>query len=508
MTLPFEIARKLRQLATDRLRPLVLIIDRNMRLSAWSGDAEFYGFPAINVGDDAQQTFDFLTGVDSKEAFDLPFVAMPNGLYAHVDIIPGGQYLYAVLMDSSEEHARQQELQQKANELALLHYTQTALMKELEKAKQLADEASEAKGRFIASMSHEFRVPLTSLLGYCSLLRERWQDHQQDLQHLDAIDRGAKHLMALINNVLDQARIEMDETVITPESADLLLIANDIRSVFEPIAAQKKLAFKFAISNEFARQVLVDDTRLRQVLINIVGNAFKYTQEGSVTVDMRWHEGRLRVVVTDTGPGISYQQQGHVFKAFKRADQSGQSGAGLGLSISKRLVELMGGELSLVSEPGAGCAFIFDLPAPEVNHSADEEAAAVIVNEGKVAGQAGVILLAEDNDDIVELIRLYLSEAGYELLVARDGEQATQLALEHQPDLILMDMNMPKVDGFTATRQLRDSGFDNPIVALTASPMDSDRARARQAGCTEYVLKPIEMAQLVALAERLTTANA
>ena len=293
---------------------------------------------------------------------------MQNGRAANVEIFPEPDFTIVVLIDATQQRNQQQAIQQKANELKLLTHRQERLMEALKIARDdlaikrhQAEEANLAKGRFISGMSHEFRTPLTSILGYVELLRTQAHTSRTEMEHLDAIERSSKYLLSLIENVLDEARLESEELLLCPAPTDLVSMADDVASIFTPLAAQKRIEFRRIVDVPWS--VELDGMRLRQVLINLLGNAFKFTDKGSVTLELVWRRNRLSTRVSDTGPGIPSEEMDKIFRPFHRANRLNDEGAGLGLTISKQLIELMGGELSVESKKNLGSRFHFSIPA-------------------------------------------------------------------------------------------------------------------------------------------------
>ncbi len=513
-TLPHTVARRLHSLVTDRLKPFSVLLNPDLRLETWSGDNDYYGFEDLKRGDKAWERFPFLVDLQLTQPLQLAFIDMNNGRSAHIDIVPDTEYSYLIFMDATEQRDRQRELQQKANELSLLTYRQQRLLKELRATRddlavkrRQAEEANLAKGRFISGMSHEFRTPLTSIMGYVDLLTQRPEAWEGALDYLAAIERGARHLLSLIENVLDQARLEADELVISRVPTDLAHLAQDLLLIFESLAAQKNLTFDLRLRGELPQSVELDNVRLRQILINLIGNALKFTDTGGVSLELGWHDNQLSALVADTGPGIPETDLQRIFEPFQTIDQTGHQGAGLGLTISTQLIELMGGKLSVSSTLGRGSIFKVKLPAKQLSES-------VFIAELKAPRTPSVsdkqkshILLVEDNEDIIQLVALFLTDAGYELTVAKDGRQAVDLALQRRPDLIFMDMNLPVANGLIATRELRNAGFNRPIIALTASPSTADKQQALDAGCNEYLQKPIEMPRLLGITREFLQGN-
>lgn len=503
-TLPDEVIRCLRSLTSDRLTPLCILLDLQMKVMVWTGNEDFYGFEDLRKGDDGKEKFPFLVGLGLTHTLQLPFVDMNNGHAAHIDIIPGKDYWCIILIDATEQRNQQRQLQQKANELKLLTYRQERLMKALRAARddlaikrRQAEEANLAKGRFISGMSHEFRTPLTSIMGYVDLLKKRPGTSKVCLDYLAAIERGARHLLSLIENVLDQARLETDELVISPTPTALLSLAQDLSLIFESLAAQDDLAFSLELKSELPNTILLDNVRFRQVLINLIGNALKFTNKGHVTLELNWQDNWLSAVVADTGPGIPNEHLENIFQPFKRTSSQEKEGAGLGLAISKQLAELMGGKLTVESTLNVGSRFSLLIPARSIDRQNSDDDSKDLRHATAEPTDSAKILLAEDNDDIIQLVNLFLTDAGYELIIATNGTQAVEFGLKSKPDLIFMDLDLPVLDGLKATVQLRSAGFSQPIIALTASPSAGNKQQALDSGCNEYLLKPIDMSHLL-----------
>ena len=489
-TLPTKINELLGSKVEDHLKPLCVVLDRQLKVVEWSGNNAYYGYNNLELATDAATLFPFLVGLQLKGSITLPMVATNNGRATDIEIIEDTPHFFLLFVDATEKHVRQRELQQKANELKLLNHRLTKLTRELKTARdeldikrQQAEEASRAKSRFISGMSHEFRTPLTSILGYVDLFKDHGLDKKEILKHLPALERGAKYLLSLIDNLLDHSRLETRDIVIYPVPTDLRSLSDDLVLIFKPLTNKKKLTFNINLKH-LPAQVVLDNIRLRQILINLISNAVKFTKKGGVTVEFEWYDDYLLINVSDTGPGISKHDQDKIFLPFHRLANDEITGSGLGLSISKRLVELMEGVLSVESTEGMGSRFCIQLPAKSISKIDSKQSLAKKANESSaITGAIKVrILLAEDNEDIINLIKLFLTDVGYELLTASDGEQAVEVAICSEPDLILMDLNLPSLDGLAATKRLRELHFAKPILALTASPSETDRQRALDAG--------------------------
>jgi signal transduction histidine kinase/DNA-binding NarL/FixJ family response regulator len=392
---------------------------------------------------------------------------------------------------------------------------------ELERAKSAAEAASVAKSAFLANMSHEVRTPLTSILGYVDLMLEPEEGAVRP-EFLQTIRRSGEHLLTLINDILDVSKIEAGRMSVESVECRLVDILADIDSLMQTRAAEKGIEFKIECVTSIPERAKTDPTRFRQILGNLTSNALKFTDEGSVRMVIacapaaKWDAGpvnEITVDVIDTGIGISAEQQAQLFQPFMQADLSTTrrfGGTGLGLSISRRLARMMGGEITLTSEVGKGSCFrlivpmaalpgVAMIPGGDFHHVVDDEKRALeaVRRELKLR-----VLLAEDGVENRDVITLHLRHAGCEVSHAEDGERAHAMAMQAwragEPyDVVLMDMQMPVMDGYTATAKLRNDGYNGVIVALTAHAMREDRERALRVGCDEYATKPVDMPKLL-----------
>ncbi|PLY17290.1 MAG: hypothetical protein C0631_00050 [Sedimenticola sp.] len=469
----------------DNTHPLTVELDLHLRVLDIQGSPDYFGFDTPAVGQPLLNTMPFLEGIlEGLEETPsiLPFVSTPAGKSTHIHLFKSGSTLGVIFLDATEEHDRLQQQQQLANELQLLKKKQEKLLLQLK-------EANSAKSRFIANMSHEFRTPLTSVLGYGDLLREMNDLPDKASGYLQAIERNAQHLLVMIDNLLDQARIDADELHISATQINLKPVFADLVSLIEPLALRKGLDFQLTVTDDLPASVLIDEMRLRQLLINLTGNAVKYTETGRIDVHAAWHDNDLTVTVKDTGPGIPEQLREKIFQPFQQnSGTSYQKGAGLGLAISREISRAMGGDLVLRYTSGEGSEFSFTLTAREMHPNTHPDQRL----------QANSILIAEDDPDIQALLAFHLESAGYSLRICGNGVDAIDAAMESQPDLILMDINMPKMGGDEAVKVLRQKGFDRPIIAMTAASSESVQHAAIASGFDEYLQKPIDAAHLKA----------
>jgi len=370
-----------------------------------------------------------------------------------------------------------------------------AAMQRLAEALAEAEQAARVKGEFLANMSHEIRTPLTSILGFASLLAEKDLGEEAG-RYADRVLGASRNLLALVNDVLDFSKLEAGRLEIKPHTGRPEECGRDVVELFAPQAAEKALGIAF-VGEGLPPVLTADFDRVRQVLMNLVGNAVKFTSAGSVRVSAAYAAGRLSYRVTDTGPGLDGAAQAKLFQRFSQVDASvsrAHGGSGLGLAISRGLVEAMGGAIGVESRPGAGATFWFEIPAPPAE--AEAEDAGVTLDIATFAGLR--VLLVDDNAANRELVGSLLTPLGVVLTTADGGEAAIQLTEVQAFELILMDLRMPGVDGWTAARAIRTGdglNRDTPMLAFSAD-ITADDAQAL-AVFEGIVRKPIEMAGLL-----------
>lgn len=371
----------------------------------------------------------------------------------------------------------------------------------LQDAKKAAEAANRAKSIFLANMSHELRTPMIAILGFAQILERDSQIPEEQRRHIATISRAGNDLLTLINNVLEVSNIDTGRSTIACEPFELQATLAFVAKMIQIRAADKGLSFAIECSDKLPAFVVGDPQHLRQVLFNLLDNAIKYTEHGRVALSVAaLPDQRISFEVTDTGSGISLEDQTRIFQAFYQINGSATrgKGPGLGLCLSQKFVRLMGGELTLQSAPGKGSHFRFTLPLPA---TATPPAAS---NAGQILGLAEGqtpprILLAEDKVDIQEMLKHILDHVGCEVRIAGNGQLAVELVRNWQPQLILMDMHMPVMDGYEATRQIRSLPGCNklPIVAMMDSAFFDEHTQILAAGCNDVLSRPLEINTLL-----------
>lgn len=401
--------------------------------------------------------------------------------------------------DLTERKRAEAELDQHRHHLEQLVEART---EQLLQACDAAEAANRSKSVFLANMSHELRTPLNAILGFAQLMArdERLPDDAH--QHLQTINRSGQHLLALINDVLDISRIEAGRVTVQNAAFDLHDTLLGVEEMIRVRAEQKGLSFVVEHSGELPRYVFGDAGHLRQVLVNLLGNAVKYTEAGGICLRLTPEADSIRFEVIDSGPGIAPEEHERIFQPFYQAEYgiAKGEGTGLGLTIGREYVRLMGGELWVRSEPGHGSVFGFSLPLPETQVPLIETHQHRVL--GLEPGQAAMrILVAEDNPDNQELIASLLTGVGFEVRVAENGQRAVELFQQWQPHFIWMDMRMPVLDGYQASQRIRalPGGQAVKIVALTASAFHENRDAILAAGCDDMLAKPIDETRLYLL---------
>ena len=411
---------------------------------------------------------------------------------------------YAYILKPFEER----ELQI-AIDIALYKHTSEQALHE---AKEAAEAANQAKSQFLANMSHELRTPLNAILGYAQLFLNDESLSEKQRNSAGIMYRSGEHLLAMIDDILDLSKIEAQKIDLAPSSLNLPGFLNELVEMVQIHAYRKGLSFTADFATNLPRTILVDEKRLRQILLNLLSNAVKYTEKGSVTFAVRTQPAghtspltRLHFSVKDTGPGIPKPQLGNIFDPFQRiGDQQTQiEGTGLGLAISHELVQIMGGELVVKSSLGVGSTFCFHVDVQNVS----EQELFSIQTPCHIIGFHGdgpTILIVDDVSANRSVLRDMLTPLGFSIIEATGGREAVKKAADAQPDVILMDLVMPDIDGFEAMRQIRIAGDHMPssssssvIIGVSASAPDETRQTCFTSGCDAFVMKPVKRQDLL-----------
>ena len=387
----------------------------------------------------------------------------------------------------------------------------------LASASERAEAANRAKSLFLANMSHEIRTPMTAMLGYAELLEHTSLSEQERRKYLAIIQHNGDALMALISDVLDLSRIEAGQVKVEQQPCNLPALMKDVLNSHMLRAQKKDIALSLNYASEVPESILTDPFRLRQILINLIGNAIKFTEKGGVTVTVSCVQGapaRLAITVTDTGIGIAEQDLPSVFEPFSQVDDSFTrkfGGTGLGLAIARQLSRSLHGDISVASTHHQGSSFTLEMDV-ELDQQARwvQPAEALAVEQKSVRLPAirssGNVLVVDDNQVNRLLVARVLAHAGFDVEEAADGREALEKCRpDEEFDLIVLDMQMPVMDGFEAAQALRARGYRGAILALTANVMAEDRRRCLEAGCDEFLGKPVRGRHLLDACVRLMT---
>ncbi len=366
----------------------------------------------------------------------------------------------------------------------------------LRRAKDVAEAATRAKSEFLANMSHELRTPLNGVIGYSQLLQRDRSLNAQQREALDAISKCGAHLLDLINDVLDLSKIEAGRIDIEQTATDLSQLITDLGHVVAETARRKGLTLTMSLDPHLPKRVVLDGRHLRQVLLNLIGNAIKFTAKGEVALEITSAGDDLTFMVSDTGPGIGPEELSAIFDAFTQTKSGAAAGGtGLGLTISRHLLQVMGAELHVDSTVGEGSRFYFALPLVDAGEDKSPAPSGSIptLYARLAPGQQVTALVVDDSTVSRRILASLLESAGFQVITATGGLEGIELAREHHPDVIFMDVKMADLDGFSATRQLvADEATKNiPVIAVTASAFGDTRQAARDAGCIEYLPKPV-----------------
>ena len=488
---------------------------------------EMDGFEVASLMRDREATQDtpiiFVTAIskDRKNTFKGFDAGAVDFLYKPID----SHILRSKVNVFLRLYRQRKKLEQANTMLAASLERERCISAELETAKAQMEAATLAKSVFLANMSHEIRTPMTAILGFTENMLDPDLTDSERLNAVHTIRRNGEHLLQIINDILDISKIEAGKLEVECIRCSPIQLVVDVHDLMIVQAERKKLPLGIEYIGPVPETIQTDPTRLRQILVNLIGNAIKFTDEGGVRLVIqtmfkdpiggaRPAEPMLQFDVIDTGMGLSAEQIGKLFKSYSQANASTTrmfGGSGLGLMISNRLATMLGGDVKVFSSPGEGSTFRVTVttgPLDSVRMLTNPAEAAILQPEdtsatkGETARLNSRILLAEDGPDNQRLIGHILRKAGAEVMIVENGKLAVDAAIKAcdaaSPfDLILMDIQMPVMDGYEATGLLRQKGYTGPIIALTARAMASDRKQCLDAGCDDYAIKPIDRKKLI-----------
>jgi len=381
------------------------------------------------------------------------------------------------------------------------------ILAQLNEAKLQAESANQYKNQFLANVSHEIRTPVSGMVGFASLLRREDLDAENRKLYIDIIESSSKQLLNLVNDIIDISRIEAGELKINKESCDLHKILKETETLFEQLKharGKQNLKIKLNLTEKDKEFFIVTDPdRLKQILINLIGNALKFTEKGGIDFGYQMENARLNFYVADTGIGMTEEDLKVIFERFKRTELAHKKydGTGLGLAITKGLLDLLDGEISVESQIGKGSVFSFGIPyvpaKPEQTQPLHEQ----VTDREHLRGKK--ILIAEDEKINRMYLEIILKDLPVQIFWAVNGKEAVELFLEHEGmDLVLMDIKMPLMDGEEATQRILEINPNMHIVAQTANALASDREKYLQLGFVDYISKPIDKKQLIMIMEK------
>lgn len=412
------------------------------------------------------------------------------------------------LMDEVGERRKiQEELEHYQKDLELLVEDRTMQLRE---AKERAEQSDKLKSAFLGNISHEIRTPMNAIIGFANFLQEPSLEEDSRTEAISYIKRNGEVLLTLLNDILDISLIEIGEIKIVKRRFNLEETINDVVLQQKALYFQPKnnVEIRFSFDPDWTKPFYGDETRFRQILSNLLSNALKFTEQGFVEVGFKYEDSELIFFVRDTGTGISRSQQSLIFERFSKYNSGGDkfyAGTGVGLSLCRDLVGLMGGKIWLDSVPGQGSTFFFSLPIEQERKDSNQRPVVTKRTSSSFDFSGKTILVAEDVESNFLLLKALLQSSGAKILWAKDGLEAVDMAVSGEVNLVLMDIRMPKSDGVEATKKIKELLPQIPVVILTAFSHQEEMERCYAVGCSAYLLKPIKKAELFSIISRLLT---
>lgn len=489
----------------ERSKPLILTVFRQRQVVSVEGDPALYGIRNGDFGAVLELVRNLLVGGDAECLTVWPLVDIGNRRHTSILWVPDKPNDHIIFTDAEMCGEELTERQQAANELALANVEKSKTIRELKavrdelQAKSAAlNEIHKFQRRLIDTLSHDLRTPLTSISGYAALLEPHLAENPVTMRALSAIQRNATYLKNLAENLLHLAAADNGSAPLLAHPFALEQLAEDVESIIRPMADGKRLRLNVDWHSTVQKMPVFDDLRLRQILLNLVSNAVRYTREGKVDVELRYDGDRLTMRVTDTGIGIASEYQETIFEPLNRGAQQGCDGAGLGLSIVKQLVEQMGGTIALQSAVGVGTRIQIVLP---------ERAAAVepvaARTEPSLRIQSERVIIVDDDPDVAEMLVWSLHEIGYLPQLMHDPAALLARVAEQPPGLIIIDVDLGVRSGLAVTQELRLSGYTGSIIVFSGANNTNTRQAAKAAGADAFLAKPLDMPKFLAWMKRL-----
>lgn len=503
--IPTTVTKYLHHFYITRKVPTYLQINTQGNLIGWSGQPHYYGLTNLVIGKSATDQIPLLEGLlPATQPEVLEFVKVETGKSAYIHILPAAESTWVLFIDASAEAEQRRQVQQQSFELALSDYRHSQLIQELEVTYQALlrkndqfERTQELTSQFVTTLTQVLRTSPLSEASYSELLADIQRAYLRKERTLSSLKNEIHHLLMLIGKALKQSESDIERVVLQPTGCQVRGLIAELESLFLPEALEKGLIFEISINHNIPEFLLIDELRFRQVLINLLTNAFKFTPKGFVELRLSWQANRLKFKVNDSGPGITQEAQPRVFTPYYR-DQTISSNAGLGLAVSRHLVELMGGKLQVQSLPQLGATFIGIIAAPIISLPPQDLVESELETDAEVPITKVTdlpkkitprILVVDDSMDLRNLLKIYLADNGYEVVTANNGPEAVSLVWQTEPEVILIAMQLALMDGYETVKELRFQLFSKPIMALLNEEDDKDLAL--QAGCNHYLTKPI-----------------